>query len=257
MWRVRLSWSTLAGESLLWGLTAPTLSQGQGTTGNTKVDGWGETEVKSPEITRQNRKAPVEQDWTGQENKTEWHDGEIERNNQQNSKITGGKHIFMRKKPLNTTTYIRYIAEAAVIAALYAVLTIVIPGGSGQIQVRVAEALTVLPFFTPAAIPGLFAGCLLANLVTTSAGIYDIIFGSLATLLAAFLTRRMPLKHLASLPPVVINAIAVAFILNATIKAPLLITMGFVALGELIACYGLGYPLMLFLEKRGGSILGK
>ena len=92
----------------------------------------------------------------------------------------------MRKKPLNTTTYIRYIAEAAVIAALYAVLTIVIPGGSGQIQVRVAEALTVLPFFTPAAIPGLFAGCLLANLVTTSAGIYDIIFGSLATLLAAF-----------------------------------------------------------------------
>jgi uncharacterized membrane protein len=162
----------------------------------------------------------------------------------------------MKQKPWNTSRYVRYIAEAAVIAALYAVLTILIPGGSGQIQVRVAEALTVLPFFTPAAIPGLFAGCVIANMTTTSAGIYDVIFGSLATLAAAFLTSRMPSKHLAPLPPVVINAVAVAFILNATIKVPLLATMGFVGLGELIACYGLGYPLVLFLEKRREKIFG-
>ena len=163
----------------------------------------------------------------------------------------------MSKKPWNTTSYIRYITEAAVTAALYAVLTILIPGGSGQVQVRVAEALTVLPFFTPAAIPGLFAGCLIANMLTTSAGIYDVIFGSLATLAAAFLTNRMPSKDLAPLPPVVINAVVVAFVLNATIKAPLFITMGFVALGEMIACYGLGYPIIFFLEKRNGKFFRK
>ena len=163
----------------------------------------------------------------------------------------------MDRKMRTTTSYIRYLAEASVTAALYAALTILIPGSSGQVQVRVAEALTVLPYFTPAAIPGLFAGCLIANIVTTSAGIYDVVFGSLATLAAAFLTSRMPSKRLAPLPPVVINAVVVAIVLNATINAPLLITMGFVALGELIACYGLGYPLILFLEKRGGKIFGR
>ncbi|HOQ07739.1 MAG TPA: QueT transporter family protein [Clostridiales bacterium] len=163
----------------------------------------------------------------------------------------------MSRKTWNTTSYIRYLAEAAVTAALYSVLTILIPGSSGQVQVRLSEALTVLPFFTPAAIPGLFAGCLISNMVTTSAGIYDVIFGSLATLTAAFLTSRMPSKYLAPLPPVVINAVVVATVLNVTIKAPLLITMGFVGLGEMIACYGLGYPLILFLEKRAGKIFDR
>jgi len=160
----------------------------------------------------------------------------------------------MGKKTWKTSDYIRYITEAAVTAALYAALTILIPGSSGQVQVRVAEALTVLPFFTPAAIPGLFAGCIIANIVTTSAGIYDVVFGSIATLTAALLTSKMPSKYLAPLPPVVINAVVVAAVLNATINAPLLVTMGFVALGELIACYGLGYPLILFLEKNTGKI---
>lgn len=148
---------------------------------------------------------------------------------------------------------IRYLVEAAIIAAMYAALTILIPGGSGQIQVRVSEALTVLPFFTPAAIPGLFVGCLIANFFV-GAGIYDLIFGSLATLLAAYLTHKMPLKYLAPLPPVIINAVVVAFILKLTANLPILVTMGFVALGELIACYALGYPLLLFIEKRGGKL---
>ena len=78
----------------------------------------------------------------------------------------------------------RFLCEAALIAALYATLTIIIPGGSGQIQIRVSEALTILPFFTPAAIPGLFIGCITANLVV-GAGPLDVIFGSLATLAAA------------------------------------------------------------------------
>lgn len=148
---------------------------------------------------------------------------------------------------------IRFLVEAAVIAAMYAALTIAIPGGSGQIQVRVSEALTVLAFFTPAAVPGLFVGCLTAN-IFVGAGPYDIVFGSLATLLAAYLTRKMPVKYLAPLPPVIINAVVVAFILKVSFNAPLLITMGFVALGEVIACYGLGYPIMLFIEKQGSKL---
>lgn len=153
------------------------------------------------------------------------------------------------KEMKGTANYIRYMVEAAVIAAMYAALTILIPGGSGQIQVRVAEALTVLAYITPAAIPGLFIGCLTANLFV-GAGIYDIVFGSLATLVAAFLTSKMPSKYLAPLPPVIINAVVVAFVLKFSINAPILITMGFVAFGELVACYVLGCPLLLFLEKQ-------
>lgn len=149
----------------------------------------------------------------------------------------------------------RFIVEAAVIAALYAALTVLIPGGSGQIQVRVSEALTILPFFTPAAIPGLFVGCLAANFIVGN-GIYDVILGSLATLIAAFLTSRMPKKFLAPLPPVIINAIIVAIILKLTANLPILVTMGFVALGEAIACFALGYPLLLLLDKQKYRIFG-
>lgn len=148
---------------------------------------------------------------------------------------------------------IRFLAEAAVIAAMYAVLTILIPGGSGQVQVRISEALTVLPFFTPAAIPGLFAGCLIANFFVGN-GIYDLVFGSLATLLSAFLTARMPKKLLAPLPPVIVNAVVVAIVLKLTASLPLLASMSFVALGEIIACYVLGYPLLLFVEKQGSRL---
>ncbi len=153
-------------------------------------------------------------------------------------------------------TRIRFITEAAVVAAMYAALTILIPGGSGQIQVRVSEALTVLPFLTPAAIPGLFAGCLVANFFV-GAGPYDVIFGSLATLLAAFLTWKIRLKPLAPLPPVIINAVVVALVWKLIANAPFFATMGFVALGELIACYVLGYPLLLLLWKQKDRLFGK
>lgn len=150
---------------------------------------------------------------------------------------------------------IRYIVEASVIAAMYAALTVLIPGGSGQIQIRVAEALSVLAFFTPAAIPGLFIGCLTAN-IFVGFGIYDIVFGSLASLISAYLTHKMPSKLLAPLPPVIVNAIIVPIVLKITINAPLLITAGFVALGEVVACYGLGYPLSLALEKNRSRLFG-
>ncbi len=110
-----------------------------------------------------------------------------------------------------------FITQAAVIAALYVVLTMFINAfnlASGNIQVRISEALCVLPFFTPAAIPGLWIGCLLANILT-GATIYDIVFGSLATLIAAigtYLLRKH--KFLCTLPPVISNAIIIPLVLR-------------------------------------------
>lgn len=141
----------------------------------------------------------------------------------------------------------RFITEAAVIAALYASLTILLaPISYKVVQVRVAEALTVLPAFTPAAVPGLFIGCLIANIYGGT--IIDIIFGSLATLLAAVLSRKMPKRWLVPIPPIVINAVVIGYIYRMA-DAPLIASMGLIALGQTIACYGLGYPLMLLLSK--------
>ena len=108
-----------------------------------------------------------------------------------------------------------FITQAALIAALYVVLTMAFSAFSfGQIQVRVSEALTILPFFTPAAIPGLFVGCLLGNILGGGIPV-DIIFGSLATLLGAvgtYLLRGR--KWLAPLPPILANTIIVPFVLR-------------------------------------------
>lgn len=168
----------------------------------------------------------------------------------------GRESSFERETKMNKLKNTRFLIEAAIIAAIYAALTILIPGGSGQIQVRVSEALTVLPFFTPAAVPGLFIGCLIANLIV-GAGIYDIIFGSLATLIATIITSKIKSKYFAPLPPVIANAVIVALIWKLAANLPILVTMGFVALGEVVACYGLGLPLILFLEKRSDRIFRK
>src|SRR5690554_1624042 len=151
-------------------------------------------------------------------------------------------------------TRTKYLTHAAIIAAVYVVITMAFaPISYGQVQVRISEALTVLPYFTPAAVPGLFVGCLVAN-IYGGAGLIDIVFGSLATLLAAFLSYKMPKKSLVPLPPVIINAVVIGFVLHFAINIPLLITMAWVGLGQLIACYGIGYPLMILLEKYADSI---
>lgn len=144
---------------------------------------------------------------------------------------------------------VKFMAQAALIAAVYVVLTILsAPLSFREIQVRISEMLAVLPFFTAAAIPGLFIGCFISNIFGGN-GILDIVFGSLATLLAAYLSRKMPKKILAPLPPVVINAVVVACILNVLYKVPLALTMLWVGAGEFIACYCLGYPFMVLLDK--------
>ena len=144
---------------------------------------------------------------------------------------------------------VKFLVQAALIAAVYAALTLAFaPISYGQLQVRVSEALTVLPFFTPAAIPGLFVGCIISNIFGGN-GMIDIVFGSLATLGAAYLSYKMPKKWLVPIPPIVINGIVVGFILNYLYQLPLVATMLWVGLGQIIACYVLGYPLMMGLEK--------
>lgn len=149
----------------------------------------------------------------------------------------------------------KFLVQAGVIAAIYFALTVSFaPISYGMVQVRISESLTVLPFFTPAAIPGLFIGCLLAN-VYGGFGIIDIVFGSLATLIAAYLSYKMPKKFLVPLPPVIVNAVIVGIILYYTAfpsidsRSPLIILMAWVGLGQLIACYGIGYPLTIIIEK--------
>ena len=152
-----------------------------------------------------------------------------------------------------------FITQAAMIAAIYVVLTIFISAfnlASGAIQVRISEALTILPFFTPAAIPGLFIGCLLSNFMTGCAP-YDVLFGSLATLIGAFGTYALRKhKFLAPIPPIVSNTIIVPFILAFVYQVEdaipfLMLTVG---IGEVISCGILGMLLLLALQKYAGKI---
>ena len=149
----------------------------------------------------------------------------------------------------------KYLAKAGIIGALYAVLTIVLaPISFGMFQCRISEALCVLPCLTGAAVPGLFLGCLAANLIT-GAPVYDVIFGSIATLLGAWgtlhLSRRKASKFLIPLPTVLCNAVIVGLVLRYAyqIQAPLLLIMLLVGAGEAVACYLLGLPLLKLLQR--------
>ena len=145
-----------------------------------------------------------------------------------------------------------FICQAAVIAALYVVLTYVFSAfASGVIQVRVSEALTILPAFTPAAIPGLVIGCLLSNTLTGCV-LLDIIFGSVATLIGALGSYALR-RHtwLVPIPPIVSNMIIVPFVLRyaygVTDAFPFMIAT--VGAGEIISCYLLGMILYGALKK--------
>ena len=148
---------------------------------------------------------------------------------------------------------ITYMTQAAMIAAIYVVLTVV--GASlafGEVQIRFAEALTILPVFTPAAIPGLFVGCLIGNTLG-GAILPDIIFGSLATLIGAIFTwsLRNKSKFLAPVPPVVANIIVVPFVLKYAYMVPLPIPfmMLTVGVGEVVGCGVLGLVLYTALNR--------
>lgn len=147
---------------------------------------------------------------------------------------------------------LKMMCRAGVIAALYAAICLLLrPLSYGEVQLRVSEALTLLPVLTPAAAPGLFIGCLLANLLG-GANVLDIVFGSLTTLAAALLTRRWKNRPaLAALPPVVLNGVVVGILMRYAygVEMPLWMCMGSVALGQAVACYGLGLLLLAALRK--------
>lgn len=148
---------------------------------------------------------------------------------------------------------VRYLCEGAVMAALYALLTVALAplsfGAGGTFQLRVSEALTTLPVLFPAAVPGLFIGCLLSNLIC-GAPLPDVIFGSFATLLSALLTRRLRKNvWLAALMPVMCNTLIVGLMLSRVYGLPLGYAMLTVAPGEAAACYLLGVPLTRTLAK--------
>ena len=148
-------------------------------------------------------------------------------------------------------------ALSGVVAALYIVLVYVNAGASfGPFQIRIAEALTLLPFLFPATIPGIFVGCFIANFLSPIQFPFDMIFGSLASLLAALLTARCKNRWVAAAPPVLINAIVVGAMLaifyhsgSDVFWIAFLTNAGLVAFGQIIACYGLGVPLTICLEK--------
>ena len=146
-----------------------------------------------------------------------------------------------------------FLTQAAMIASIYVVLTIVFrPFSFGEIQVRIAEALTILPLFTPAAIPGLFIGCLIGNMVGGSI-LPDMIFGSLATLLGALFTYllRNKNKFLAPIPPILSNTLIIPFVLRYAYgtNLPIYFIMRTVGIGEVISCGILGMILCSALWK--------
>ena len=146
-----------------------------------------------------------------------------------------------------------FMSQAAMIAAIYVVLCIAFaPISYGAIQARVAEALTILPYFTPAAIPGLFIGCLIANLIGGSI-MLDIVCGSIATLIGAVGTwmLRRKSRFLAPIPPILANTLIVPFVLRYGYGEPLPIPflMGTVGIGEIAACGVMGLILLAVLEK--------
>lgn len=162
---------------------------------------------------------------------------------------------------------IRYLTQGAVIAAIYVVLCqIFAPISFRDVQVRIAEGLTILPYFTPAAIPGLFIGCLLGNLLGGAIPV-DVIFGSLATLIGALGTwaignwirrhqRSNASKYWLPIPPIVANTVIIPLILyyGYGINIPIPIQMATVGLGEVLSCGVIGMIFLFALEKAGSRI---
>ena len=154
-------------------------------------------------------------------------------------------------KERNSTTL--FLAQGAIIAAMYVALTLIFaPISFGAVQVRIAEALTILPLFTPAAIPGLFIGCLIAN--GLGGGILlDVIFGSIATLIGAALGYLLRFNRwLVPIPTILSNTVIVPMVLKYGygVDMPIWMLMIYIVIGEILGCYLLGELLASGILKR-------
>lgn len=146
-----------------------------------------------------------------------------------------------------------FLVQAAAIGAIYVVITLLFaPLSYGEIQIRFSEALTILPYFTPAAIPGLFVGCIISNFLGGALPV-DIVFGSIATLIGAIFTHelRNSSRFLAPLPPIIANAVIVPFVLyyGYGVNLPIPFMMFTVGVGEVISCGILGMIVLTALSK--------
>ncbi|MCL2213021.1 MAG: QueT transporter family protein [Oscillospiraceae bacterium] len=162
-----------------------------------------------------------------------------------------------------------FIAQAGIIAALYVVLTMLSDAfglaGTNLVQFRLSEILVILPFFTPAAIPGLFIGCLIANLIKSAHPLE--LFGAFATLAAALWTYAFTIapltkpiaKWLAPWPAVIFNAAIMPFVIRNAygVQGSIPLLAGAVALGQIAMCVVGGYILLFALEKRKNAIFGQ
>ena len=153
---------------------------------------------------------------------------------------------------------ITYLTYASMIAALYVILTWmseILGLAYLTPQIRLGEALCVLVWFTPAAVPGLFVGCIISNL-TMGCVIWDVIFGSLATLIGAFFGSKMKRKWLVPLPTVMSNSLVVPFIIlycymdRVSIELYTVTAIG-VLIGEVASAYVIGLLLLYAMDKRG------
>lgn len=162
------------------------------------------------------------------------------------------------KKSSNGAVY--FMAQAAVIAAIYVVVTgMVIPIAFVPVQFRISEALCVLPYFTPAAVPGVTLGCLLSNILY-GAAVPDIVFGTLATLIGAVGSRALRKKKwLVCVPPILSNTVIIPWVLRYAYGAPDLIPvmMASVGVGEILAVGVLGNLLMAALERYKDVVFEK
>lgn len=150
----------------------------------------------------------------------------------------------------------KYLTKASLIAGIYLVLILIqIPMGNltfGPIQLRIAEGLTLLPLVETAAIPGLFVGCLVANLILapySAFGLIDIIGGSLVTLLAAYLTSKMPNKVIGALPPIILNGFIVSIWVSYFTNVPYLYTVLGISAGEIASVSIFGTLILSVYNK--------
>lgn len=154
---------------------------------------------------------------------------------------------------------IRYITKASLIGAIYIILVVVqtlpfpiAPLTFGPVQLRVAEGLALLPLVEAAAVPGVFVGCLIANLIIapySGFGLIDIFGGSLVSLIAAYLTSKAKNKWLGMLPPVVLNGLIVSIWVSYFTKVPYSLTVLGIGGGELVSVAIFGTLILYVYDK--------
>lgn len=144
---------------------------------------------------------------------------------------------------------IRKTARIGIIAAIYVVLTYVFQGLSFlPMQLRLAEALTLLPMLFPEAVWGIGIGCFIANLLSP-AGLIDVILGSLTSTLAAYITYRFRWRVAGYTAPIILNAVIISAYLRLLANLPYLITALGIAFSQTVVVFGLGYPLLWYLKR--------